>query len=40
MDKGQIVEAGEPDVVFRRPTDPRTQQFLSRVLHRLGDAKA
>jgi ABC-type polar amino acid transport system ATPase subunit len=40
MDKGQIVEAGEPDVVFRRPADPRTQQFLSRVLHRLGDAKA
>ncbi|HVZ46817.1 MAG TPA: amino acid ABC transporter ATP-binding protein [Ramlibacter sp.] len=40
MDKGQIVEAGPPDVVFRRPADPRTNQFLSRVLHRLGDAGA
>ncbi|WP_162570296.1 MULTISPECIES: amino acid ABC transporter ATP-binding protein [unclassified Variovorax] len=39
MDKGQIVEAGAPDVVFRHPSDPRTQQFLSRVLHRLGDGE-
>ncbi len=38
MDQGQIVEAGPPEVVFRRPSDPRTTQFLSRVLHRLGDS--
>lgn len=37
MDRGQIVEAGSPDVVFRTPGDPRTKQFLSRVLHRLGN---
>ena len=36
MDKGQIVEVGKPDVLFRNPTDSRTKQFLSRVLHRLG----
>jgi len=35
MDHGQIVEEGAPDVVFRSPADPRTRQFLSRVLHRL-----
>jgi polar amino acid transport system ATP-binding protein len=39
MDQGQIVEEGPPDVVFRRPSDSRTQQFLSRVLHRLGQTE-
>lgn len=37
MDHGQIVEVGSPGVLFREPTDPRTKQFLSRVLHRFGD---
>ena len=35
MDHGQIVEADSPDVVFTHPRDPRTRQFLSRVLNRL-----
>ncbi|MGQ0605282.1 MAG: amino acid ABC transporter ATP-binding protein [Anaerolineales bacterium] len=29
---GRIVEAGPPDDVFTNPSDPRTQQFLDRVL--------
>ena len=37
MDRGQVVESGSPNVVFRAPSDPRTRQFLSRVLHRLGN---
>ena len=37
MDRGQVVESGSPDVVFRAPSDARTKQFLSRVLHRLGN---
>jgi ABC-type polar amino acid transport system ATPase subunit len=39
MDKGLVVEAGPPDVLFRHPSDPRTKQFLSRVLHRLNGAE-
>ncbi len=35
MDGGQVVEVGAPDILFRNPTDMRTKQFLSRVLHRL-----
>ena len=38
MDAGQVVEVSPPDVLFRQPSDPRTKQFLSRVLHRLGDS--
>jgi polar amino acid transport system ATP-binding protein len=37
MDDGQVVEAGPPHELLRAPTDPRTRQFLSRVLHRLAD---
>lgn len=37
MDRGQVVESGSPSVVFRTPNDPRTKQFLGRVLHRLGN---
>jgi ABC-type polar amino acid transport system ATPase subunit len=37
MDRGQVVESGSPDVLFRKPGDARTKQFLSRVLHRLGN---
>jgi polar amino acid transport system ATP-binding protein len=39
MDKGLVVEEGPPDVLFRHPSDPRTKQFLSRVLHRLDGAE-
>jgi polar amino acid transport system ATP-binding protein len=37
MDNGQVVEVGSPERLFRDPTDSRTKQFLSRVLHRLGN---
>ena len=37
MDRGQIVEVGQPAALFRAPKDARTKQFLSRVLHRLGN---
>jgi len=32
MDQGQIVEEGLPHKIFSNPTDPRTQQFLERIL--------
>jgi len=32
MDGGQIVEEGPPHKIFANPSDPRTQQFLERVL--------
>ncbi len=32
MDAGRVVEAGPPDQVLRKPTQPRTQQFLKRVI--------
>jgi polar amino acid transport system ATP-binding protein len=35
MDGGVIVEEGAPSVIFRHPTNPRTQRFLSRVLNPL-----
>ena len=37
MDRGLVVESGAPEIVFRAPSDARTKQFLSRVLHKLGD---
>jgi ABC-type polar amino acid transport system ATPase subunit len=33
MDRGRIVEQGNPVDVLTNPQEPRTQQFLSRVLH-------
>jgi polar amino acid transport system ATP-binding protein len=33
MDKGRIVEAGDPEQVLVNPTNERTAQFLSKVLH-------
>jgi polar amino acid transport system ATP-binding protein len=33
MDRGRIVEAGQPDEVLIHPEQPRTRQFLSKVLH-------
>lgn len=32
MDQGVIAEQGKPDDIFVHPQNPRTQQFLSRVL--------
>jgi polar amino acid transport system ATP-binding protein len=34
IDEGQIAEEGPPDILFTSPSNPRTQQFLYRVLHR------
>ena len=33
MDEGHIVEEGPPDQIFSTPHDPRTSQFLDRLLH-------
>ena len=33
MDEGVIVEEGAPEHFFTNPTHPRTQQFLSKILH-------
>src|SRR3970282_65216 len=35
IEEGVFVEAGPPDEVIERPKDPRTQQFLSRLLHKV-----
>jgi ABC-type polar amino acid transport system ATPase subunit len=32
MDQGQLVEEGPPHQIFANPSDPRTRQFLERVL--------
>jgi ABC-type histidine transport system ATPase subunit len=32
MDEGYIVEEGTPDQIFSAPSDPRTRQFLDRML--------
>lgn len=32
MDKGEIIEVDEPEVIFNHPSNPRTQLFLKRVL--------
>jgi polar amino acid transport system ATP-binding protein len=32
MDRGVVLEAGDPAAVFDRPSDPRLRQFLSQVL--------
>jgi polar amino acid transport system ATP-binding protein len=34
MDQGQIVEEGKPDQIFSNPTNPRTADFLRRVLQK------
>ena len=35
MDGGRIIEQGTPEIIFGRPTQPRTQEFLHRVLDRI-----
>jgi polar amino acid transport system ATP-binding protein len=32
LDAGRILEDGPPDRIFREPTEPRTRQFLERVI--------
>ena len=32
LDAGRIVERGPPDAVLGAPTEPRTRQFLQRVI--------
>ncbi len=32
LDGGRILEEGPPDRIFREPTEPRTRQFLDRVI--------
>jgi ABC-type polar amino acid transport system ATPase subunit len=34
MDEGQIVEEGSPEQLFSSPGDPRTRQFLDRILRK------
>jgi ABC-type polar amino acid transport system ATPase subunit len=34
MDEGQFVEAGPTDEMLDHPKDPRTQEFLARLLKR------
>jgi ABC-type polar amino acid transport system ATPase subunit len=34
MDRGAIVEQGNPQEIFTSPRHDRTQQFLKKVLHR------
>ncbi len=32
LDAGVILEQGPPDAIFRNPQEPRTQQFLQRII--------
>lgn len=32
MDEGKIIETGEPKIFFDQPKNPRTQEFLSKIL--------
>jgi polar amino acid transport system ATP-binding protein len=32
MDKGRIIEKGVPEVIFENPVQPRTREFLHRVI--------
>jgi ABC-type polar amino acid transport system ATPase subunit len=34
MDGGRILEEGKPEVIFNNPTEPRTREFLARLLDR------
>ncbi len=42
LDQGQILEEGPPERIFGDPTEPRTRQFLERVIQsgRMGDQAA
>jgi polar amino acid transport system ATP-binding protein len=32
LDEGRIVEEGPPEQIFRRPVQPRTREFLQRII--------
>jgi polar amino acid transport system ATP-binding protein len=32
LDAGVILEQGPPELIFRAPTQPRTRQFLERII--------
>ncbi len=32
LDEGRILEVGTPEEIFTRPKEPRTQQFLERII--------
>ena len=32
LDGGDIIESGDPEIIFTRPKNERTREFLSRVL--------
>jgi polar amino acid transport system ATP-binding protein len=32
LDEGRVVEEGHPDRIFRDPTEPRTREFLQRII--------
>jgi polar amino acid transport system ATP-binding protein len=32
LDDGRILEEGPPEQIFRAPANPRTQQFLQRII--------
>ncbi len=34
MDQGNILEIGDPEVIFSNPTNPRTKEFLRRVIEK------
>jgi ABC-type histidine transport system ATPase subunit len=34
LDEGRIAEEGPPDQIFHSPRNPRTREFLARVLQR------
>ncbi|WP_018261996.1 amino acid ABC transporter ATP-binding protein [Methylobacterium sp. WSM2598] len=40
MDQGEIVEQAPPEAFFLRPQNPRTQRFLSQILHPAGGTAA
>ncbi len=35
MDEGQIIEQGRPSTIFTNPTQPRTRQFLRKILEKV-----
>jgi polar amino acid transport system ATP-binding protein len=32
LDDGRILEEGPPDRIFREPSEPRTREFLQRII--------
>ena len=35
MDEGQIIEQGQPATIFTNPSEPRTRQFLRKILEKV-----